>query len=154
LSWILALTKGHNEAISGSVASSSDRRYSASERDDIVQNAALHSKPDGDIDANGGEENAGLVFDNNAQSHNEPDGSIGRNVQWVEAGSVECEAGTSHGGKEQPTITQAESLQQNDKERKGKQWQRKRAITRTTLEEALARVDTADGASLDTLNAL
>jgi hypothetical protein len=53
-----------------------------------------------------------------------------------------------------------ECQQQKERERKGKQKQRKRAtmcatreMTRATLEEALARVDTA-GASLDTLNAL
>jgi hypothetical protein len=71
----------------------------------------------------------------------------------MEASSVECEAGTLHSGVEQPMITQAERRQQKERERKGKQRQHKRATTRATLEEALARVDTT-WASLDTLNAL
>jgi hypothetical protein len=58
-----------------------------------------------------------------------------------------------HSEVEQPTITQEERRQQKERERKGKQRQRKRATTHATLEEALARVDTA-GASLDTLNVL
>ena len=88
-----------------------------------------------------GEENAGLVFYDDDQNHNEPEGSVGRNVQRMEASSIECEAGTSHSGVEQPTITQAEHRQQKERERKGKQRQRKRATTLATLEEALARVD-------------
>jgi hypothetical protein len=145
-------SKGHNEASCGSVASSSGRRNEAGERD-VGMGAARHSRFDREIDAHRGEENAG-VFKEDDQRHNELRGSISRNVQRVEASSVECEAGTSHSGIEQPpTTTQAESRQQKERERKGKQRQRKRAITRATLEEALARANN-EGASLDTLNAL
>ena len=91
-------SKGHDEALRSSVASSSGRRDSAGERDDMTRDAALHT--DGEINAYGG-------GDNNGRSHNEPEGSIGRNVQPVEAGSIECEASTSHGEVEQTTITQA-----------------------------------------------
>jgi hypothetical protein len=106
------------------------------------------------MEAHGGEVNGvPAVFDNNGQGHIEPQDSISRSVQQVEACSAECEAGTSHSGVEQPTTTQAERRQQNERERKGKQRQRKRATAQATLEETLARVDTA-GASLDTLNAL
>jgi hypothetical protein len=122
---------------------------------EVTWEVTLHAtgKPDGDNDAHGGEENAGPVINNGSQGHNASEGSIGRNVQRVEARSVKCEAGTSHSGVEQLSITQAEIRQQKERERKGKQKQRKRATMRTTLEEALARVDTA-GASLDTLNSL
>jgi len=120
----------------------------------MARDAARHSKPDGDIDAHGGEESANLVFDNNGLSHNAPEGSIVRNVQRVEAVGIKCEANALHSGVEQPTITQAEPRHQLERERKGKrQRQRKRATTQATLEEALARVETA-GASLDTLNML
>ena len=147
-------SKGHNKALSGSVPSSSDRRDNAGERDDMARDTALHSKSDGDIDAHGGEESANLVFDNNGLSHNAPEGSIVRNMQRVEAVGIKCEANALHSGVEQPTITQAEPRHQKERERKGKrQRQRKRATTQATLEEALARVETA-GASLDTLNAL
>jgi hypothetical protein len=149
-------SKGHNEENSGSVASGSGiRRDSVGKRDDMRRDAARQSESDGEMDTHGEEENAVPVLDNSNQSHNELEDGIGRNVQQVEANSsVECEAGTLHSGVvEQPTTTQAERRQQKERERKGKQRQQKRAITWATLEEALARVDTA-GASLDTLNAL
>jgi ankyrin repeat protein len=154
--------EGHNDANASNVASSSGiRRDSVGKRDDMGRDAARHSEPDGEMDVHGGEENAvPAIFDNSGQGHNEPEDSIGRNVHLVEASSVQCQAGTSHSGVEQPTTTQVERQQQKERERKGKQKQRKRATTRATLEEAhatlekaLARVDTA-GASLDTLNAL
>jgi hypothetical protein len=149
--------KVHDEASSGSVASSSGRRDNGGERDEMGRDAACHRKPDGEMDAH-----AGPIFNKGDQGHNESEGhSISRNVQRVEAGSVEREAGISHNGVEQPLrTTQAECRQQKERERKGKQTQRKKATMRTTqemmratLEEALARVDTA-GTSLDTLNAL
>jgi hypothetical protein len=119
----------------------------------MARNSAHHSKPDGEMDAHGGEENAvPMGFDNDGQGHNEPEGSIGRNVQRVEASSAECETGTSHSGVKEPTSTQAERRQQKEREKKWKGKQQKRATTWATLEEALARVDTA-GASLDTLTA-
>jgi ankyrin repeat protein len=149
--------KGHNEANTSSVASSSGiRRDIVGERDDMQRDAARYSKLDGEMDAHGEEENAvPAVFDNSGQGHSEPRDSIGGNVQQLEASSsVECEADTSDRGVvEQPTTTQTERRQQKERERKGKQRQRKRATTWSTLEEALARVDTA-GASLDNLNAL
>jgi hypothetical protein len=50
----------------------------------MAGNAALHSKPDGGIDAHGGEENTGLVLHNDGhQSHNEPEGSIGSEWKLV-----------------------------------------------------------------------
>jgi hypothetical protein len=94
------------------------------------------------------------MFDNGNQSNKEPEDSTRKIVPRVEASLVECEAaGTSHSGVEQPTTKQAERRQQKLKERKGKQRQRKRATAHATLEEALARVDTAR-ASLDTLDTL
>jgi ankyrin repeat protein len=146
-------SKGHDEVLSGSVASGSGRRDNTGEIDDMARDAAHHSKPDADFDVHVGEENAGIVFDNDSQNHNVPEGSIGRNIQRVEAYSVECEAGTLRSGVEQPTSTPTERRQQKERERKGKQRQQKRATTSAILEEALARVDTA-GASLDSLNAL
>jgi hypothetical protein len=147
-------SKGHDKALSGSMASRSGRRDSARKRDDMARDTAHHSKPDKDINAHGGEENAGLVFYNDSLRHNEPEGSIAINMQQVEAAvSVELQAGASHSGIEQSTITQAERQQQKERERKGKQRQRKRATTQATLEEALAHVDAA-GASMDTLNML
>jgi hypothetical protein len=151
----------HDEAISGSVASSSGRRDQAGERDDMGRDAARHSKVDREIDTHRGEENVDPVFNKDDENHNEPEGSISRDVQLVEASIVEREAGASHSGVEQPpTTTQAERQQQKERERKGKQKQRKRETmiatleeTRATLEEALARVDTTE-ASLNTLNAL
>jgi hypothetical protein len=120
-------SKGHDEGLGGRVASSIGMRDGVGERDDTARDG---------------------------QSHNEPEGSIGRNVQRLEASSVEREAGASHSEVEQPPITQAERRQKNERERKGKQRQRKTKVTtQATLEEALARVDTAR-ASLDTLNAL
>eukprot|EP00242_Pyramimonas_sp_CCMP2087_P016652 CAMPEP_0198207172 /NCGR_PEP_ID=MMETSP1445-20131203/10654_1 /TAXON_ID=36898 /ORGANISM="Pyramimonas sp., Strain CCMP2087" /LENGTH=540 /DNA_ID=CAMNT_0043880117 /DNA_START=309 /DNA_END=1928 /DNA_ORIENTATION=+ len=145
--------KERDEAVRGNVASSSARRGNAGERGDRGRNSPRHSKSDGEIEAHGGEENAGPVIDNDGQSHNEPEGSNSSNVQWVEASSIDYEADTSHCGVEQLTSTQAERRQQTERERKGKQRQRKRATARATLEEALARVDTA-GASLDTTDAL
>jgi hypothetical protein len=119
----------------------------------MAHDAALLRKPNGEINAHGREENAGLVFDNDCRSHNEPEGSIGRIVQRVDASSLKCKAGNLHSGVEQLTITQAERHQRKERERKGKERQRKRATTQAALEEALAQVETA-GASLDTLNAL
>jgi hypothetical protein len=139
--------------MSGSVASSSGRRDSASGRDEMAQGVAFHSKTDGDTNAHNGEEHAGLDFDNDGLIHNEPEGSIDRNVQRVEVNSIECEASTLCSRVEQPTVTQADRRQQKEREWMGKQRQRKRATTQVTLEEALARVDIA-GTSLDTLNAL
>jgi hypothetical protein len=150
-------SKGQDEAIRGSVASSSGMRDKAALRDDMGKDAERHNKSDREIVAHRGEENVGPASNKDEQhSHNEPEGIISRNVQRVEASSVnDREPGTSHGGVEQqsPTTTQTERRQQKERERKGKQRQRKRATTRATLEEALARVDTAR-ASLDTLNAL
>jgi hypothetical protein len=148
--------KVHDEASIGSVASSSGRRDNGGEIYEMGRDVACHSKPDGEMDAH-----AGPVFNNGAQGHNESKGhSISRNVKRMEAGNVECEPVTSHSRVEQPATTQAECQQQKERERKGKQKQRKKAtmcatreITRATLEEALARVDTAE-ASLDTLNSL
>jgi hypothetical protein len=146
--------EGLDEAIGGSVASSSDRRDNAGEIDDMARHAARHSKPDGEMDAQGVENyNADLVFGNDDQGHKNSGGNVGSNMQQVEASSVECDAGTSQSRVEQPTTTHAERRQHKERERKGKQRQRKMATTRTTLKEALARVDTT-GASLDTLNAL
>jgi len=145
-------SKGHDEAASSSVASSSGRKDNACETYGMEREAACHSNPDGEMDAQGGEENAVPVFNNGGQGHNNAsERSVSRNTQWVEAGSVESEACTSN--VEQPTATQAELRQQKERDRKGKQRQRKRATAQATLEEALARVDTA-GESLDTLNAL
>jgi hypothetical protein len=111
-------SKGHNEANSGSVAKSSGiKRDSVGERDDTERDAARYSTPNGEMDTHSGENNADPVFSNYGQGHNEPAGSIGRNVQQGEAHSVECEAGTSDSGVEQPTTTQAERQQQ--KERRG-----------------------------------
>jgi len=143
------------------VASSSGRRDNGGERDDIGRDAARHGEPDGERNAHGGEENAGLISNTDDQSHiNESEGSISSIVQQVEVGSVERGAGTLHSGVEQPTTTQAERQQEKEKERKGKQKQRKRETrhatlveAHATLEEALARAETL-GASLDTLNAL
>ena len=67
-----------------------------------------HNKSDGERDAQGEEKTNGPVSNKDDQSHNKPEGSISRNVQRVEAISVVHDAGTSHGGVEQPTITQAE----------------------------------------------
>jgi hypothetical protein len=118
------------------------------------RDAACHSSSDEEIDAHGGEESAGPGCSNNGQSHNEADGIIGGNVQRLEgSSSVECELGSSHSGVEQPTTTDAERQQEKERELKGKQRQRKKATTLATLEEALARVDTA-GVSLDALNVL
>jgi hypothetical protein len=144
-------SKGHDEATSVSVASSSSRRDDAGERDGTARDAARHSRPDGEMDAYGGEKTAGPPFNNNVPGHHESEGNIGKNIQLVEASSVEREADTSPSGVDQLTATQAERRQQKERERKGKQWQRKRATTQATLKEALAQVDTA-GASLDTLN--
>jgi hypothetical protein len=74
-------SRGHDEALSDPVASSSGRRKNASEIDDMARDAARHSKPDGDIDVQGREENACLVFNKDSQSHNEPEDSIGRNLR-------------------------------------------------------------------------
>jgi hypothetical protein len=100
-------SKGRDEAVRGNVASSSARRGNAGESGDIGRNSPCNSKSDGEIEAHGGEENAGPVFDNDSQSHNEPEGSNSRNMQWVEASSIDYEAGTSHCGVEQPTSTQS-----------------------------------------------
>jgi hypothetical protein len=106
-------SKGHDEPPSG-------RRDSGDERDDMARDAARIRKPNGEIDAQGGENTAGLVFDSGGLSHNKPEGSIGRDVQRVEASSVECEAGTTHSRVEQPTITQAERHRQKERERQRK----------------------------------
>jgi len=136
-------SKGPDEATGGSLASSRGTD-NAGETDDMGRDAQ--------VNAHGGEESAGLVFDNTGRGHNELEGSISRGVQRVEDSSVACEAGTCwHSGVQQPTTTQAEKHRQ-PKQRE-RQRQRKRATTRATLEEALAQVNAA-GASLDTLNAL
>jgi hypothetical protein len=48
-------SKGLDEAIGGSVASSSGRRDNAGEMNDMARAAACHSKPDGEMDAHGGD---------------------------------------------------------------------------------------------------
>jgi hypothetical protein len=73
-------SKEPDEAIGGSVASSSGTRDKGVERDEKGRDAACHSKSDGEIDALGGEENAGPVFNNGGQGHNESERSIGKNV--------------------------------------------------------------------------
>jgi ankyrin repeat protein len=83
--------RGHDEALSSSVASRSGRRDSAGGRDDMSRGTALQSEPERDIHAHGGEEKGSLVFDNDGgQSHNKSEGSIGGSVKQVEACSVEC----------------------------------------------------------------
>mmetsp|Transcript_20101 Transcript_20101/g.33717 ORF Transcript_20101/g.33717 Transcript_20101/m.33717 type:complete len:114 (+) Transcript_20101:226-567(+) len=65
-------TKGHDEAISGIAASSCGRgRDTAGGDSDVMgRDAAPHSTSEGQLDAHGGEENAGPVFNNHNQSHN------------------------------------------------------------------------------------
>jgi hypothetical protein len=113
-------SKGSDEAISGSLASSCGRRNEAGERDDIGTDSARHTKTDREIETHCGEENAGPVINKDEQRHNEPESSISRNVQRVEASIVECEAGTLHSGVEQPpTTTQVEHCNKK-RERKGR----------------------------------
>jgi hypothetical protein len=133
------------------MASNSGKRETAGERDDTARGVAHHAKPDGEISAHGGEENAAFNT-SDGLGHNEPgEGSFGRNVQREKGSSgVECEAGSSHGGvPEQPTTTQAELR----KERKERKKQQKWASTIAALVEALAQADTV-GANLDTLEEL
>jgi hypothetical protein len=83
------------------VASSSGRRDNADEKGVIGRDATRRSKPDGEIDAYGGEESAGPVFNTDGLAQNEYEGDTGSNVLRLEQGqrasSVEYEAGTSHG---------------------------------------------------------
>jgi hypothetical protein len=56
--------KGPDEAISGSMASSSsDRRNNAGEKDGMGRDAPHHNKSDEEVDAHGAEESASLDFD-------------------------------------------------------------------------------------------
>jgi len=83
------------------VDSSSGRTSdNAGERGKKARGAKGNSKPNGEMDAYGGKENAGLVFYNGGQEHNKLVGNISRNVQQVEASGVGYEAGSLHSGVE------------------------------------------------------
>jgi hypothetical protein len=108
-------TKAHDEAISGIAASSSGRgRDTAGGESDVMgRDAAPHSTSDGHLEAYGGEENAGPVFNNHDQSHNtKPEGSIGKSLgsgsppsgdSTARPHSGDSTAGPHSGNKSSPT---------------------------------------------------
>jgi len=118
----------------------------AGEREKKARGAKGSSKPDGGIDAHGGKENAGLVFNNGGQEHNKLEGNISRNVQQVEASGVQYEADSCRRGGAADDNHTSGALATKREGRSGNG-------TGRPLEEVLARVHTAR-ASLDTFDAL